>query len=74
MPQEHVFDEAARVADVLVQRRATAAIRAALRPGHGHTVQQAVAIERTIALEHMASGDVQIGLAAFRARMNPTFE
>jgi enoyl-CoA hydratase/carnithine racemase len=54
-------------------RAASAAIKSAVAIGEGLPVRAAIAAEREIALAHMASDDVQIGLAAFRTRGRPTF-
>jgi enoyl-CoA hydratase/carnithine racemase len=53
--------------------RASAAILRALRLGEGLPVGEALRAERSVALDHMTSPDVQIGIAAFRNRTEPEF-
>jgi enoyl-CoA hydratase/carnithine racemase len=53
--------------------RASAAILRALRQGEGLPVGEALRAERSVALDHMTSPDVQIGIAAFRNRTEPEF-
>ncbi|HXC77926.1 MAG TPA: enoyl-CoA hydratase/isomerase family protein [Candidatus Acidoferrum sp.] len=73
--EDQVLNVALEMAEVVVSRSAsgTAAIKAAIRLGGDLDLISAIAAERQIALDHMASADVQTGLAAFRARTTPRF-
>lgn len=75
VPESHVVEEAVAMADALAQKSSTglAAIKRALALGEGRPVEEALALERPIALEHMGSPDASIGLAAFASRTKPVF-
>jgi len=70
-----VLTRATAMAETLAVRSpaATAAIKRAMRSGQGLNIRDAIAAERDGAVRHMASGDVQIGLEAFRRRLKPDF-
>jgi enoyl-CoA hydratase/carnithine racemase len=70
-----VLTRAQELASVLAARSrgATAAIKAAIATGRTEQVARGTAQERHLAVAHMASADVQRGLAAFRARTTPDF-
>jgi len=74
-PEHEVLERAEAMAAVLSARspNATAAIKRALALAHDRDLPGLIGDERPIALHHMASDDVQIGLAAFRARTVPDF-
>ena len=73
--ESDVFRRAQAMAEILASRSvaANAAIKGAVAVGKGREIVDAIAAERPIALAHMASPDVQTGLAAFRARTTPSF-
>jgi enoyl-CoA hydratase/carnithine racemase len=75
VPETEVRAAAMEMAGVIAGRSAsgTAAIKAALRLGADRDVVSAIAGERQIALNQMASADAQKGFAAFRARTVPNF-
>lgn len=70
-----VFDEARRMADTLSRksRGGNAAIKAAVHVGAGRPLNDAIAAERPLAVDHMASADAQTGFDAFRSRSTPIF-
>ncbi len=70
-----VFDEARRMADTLSHksRAGNAAIKAAVRIGADRPLTDAIAAERCLAVDHMASEDAQAGFKAFRSRTTPVF-
>jgi enoyl-CoA hydratase/carnithine racemase len=71
-----VLERALEMARTLTQRSpaASAAIKRAVAVGAGRPLDEALALDLPIALEHMGSQDAQIGLAAFRARIEPSWE
>jgi len=73
--EEEVLPEARRMAAVLARksRGGTAAIKYAVHAGRGMSLAEAAALERPVALRHMASDDVQAGFAAFESRTEPDF-
>jgi enoyl-CoA hydratase/carnithine racemase len=75
VPAESLFDEAAAMADTLASRSAEAngAIKRAIREGAGLQLEDALELERSIAVPHMLGTDAQIGLDAFRSRTSPVF-
>jgi enoyl-CoA hydratase/carnithine racemase len=70
-----VFGEARRMADTLSHksRAGNAAIKAAVRIGADRPLTDAIAAERRLAVDHMASDDAQTGFNAFRSRTTPVF-
>jgi enoyl-CoA hydratase/carnithine racemase len=72
---EDVFDEAQRMADTLGRksRAGNAAIKAAVHVGADRPLTDAIAAERRLAVDHMASYDAQTGFNAFRSRTTPVF-
>jgi enoyl-CoA hydratase/carnithine racemase len=72
---EDVFDEAQRMATTLGRKSRTgnAAIKAAVHLGAGRPLTDAIAAERFLAVDHMASDDAQTGFTAFRSRTTPVF-
>jgi enoyl-CoA hydratase/carnithine racemase len=72
---DDVFDEALRMTDTLGRksRAGNAAIKAAVHIGADRPLTDAIAAERCLAVEHMASADAQTGLDAFRSRTAPVF-
>jgi enoyl-CoA hydratase/carnithine racemase len=75
VPEDEVYAASLQMANLLASRSAggLAAIKRALRVGADLDTQAALAAERPITLAHMASADVQIGMAAFRNRSTPDF-
>jgi enoyl-CoA hydratase/carnithine racemase len=75
VPVGELLARARSMAEVLASRSAlaSAAIKRAVREGCGSPLADGLAVERAVALEHMQSVDVQIGLAAFAGRSTPTF-
>lgn len=67
--------KAEAMAAVLAERSplANRNIKAAVHMGMQVDLHTALAVERRVAVEHMQSEDVQIGLAAFRNREKPRF-
>jgi enoyl-CoA hydratase/carnithine racemase len=74
-PDDDVTGAAERMATVLAQRSvaASAAIKDALQRGRDLALDDALDLERGIAVAHMASADAAIGFAAFRDRTTPNF-
>jgi enoyl-CoA hydratase/carnithine racemase len=72
---DDVFDEAQRMADTLGRksRAGNAAIKAAVHLGADRPLTEAIAAERHLAVDHMASEDARIGFDAFRSRTTPVF-
>jgi enoyl-CoA hydratase/carnithine racemase len=72
---DDIFDEAQRMADTLGRksRAGNAAIKAAVHVGAGRPLTDAIAAERRLAVDHMASKDAGIGFDAFRSRTTPVF-
>jgi enoyl-CoA hydratase len=72
---DDVFGEARRMAETLSRksRAGNAAIKAAVRLGADRPLAEAIAAERDLAVEHMASEDAQTGFDAFRSRTTPDF-
>jgi enoyl-CoA hydratase/carnithine racemase len=72
---DKLLSRAQEMAELLAARspRATAAIKQSLRLGEGVALHTALEIERKLAVEHMQSEDVQIGMEAFRTRTEPRF-
>jgi enoyl-CoA hydratase/carnithine racemase len=75
VPEADVVGRAREMATLLSERSAaaSAAIKEAVRLGSALDVPAALRAEREIAVRHMASDDVQVGLAAFRSRSRPDF-
>lgn len=73
--EDEVVHEARRMAAVLAtkSRAGTSAIKSAMRLGIDRPVTDALALERPIAVTHMASSDAQAGFAAFASRTRPDF-
>jgi enoyl-CoA hydratase/carnithine racemase len=73
--KDEVLAEARRMAEALASksRGGTAAIKRAVQQGRDRPLADAIGLERPLALSHMASQDVQVGLAAFAARATPQF-
>ncbi len=67
--------KAREMADLLALRSplANRNIKESVRLGMQMDLDAALALERRIAVDHMQSEDVQIGLAAFRSRQKPVF-
>src|SRR6201998_746147 len=65
---DEIFDAAQRMAEALGRksRAGNAAIKAAVHAGADRPLTDAIAAERSIAVDHMASDDAQTGFAAFR--------
>ncbi|ABH00829.1 enoyl-CoA hydratase (plasmid) [Rhodococcus jostii RHA1] len=76
VPEADVLARAKVMAAVLAGKSmsASAAIKAAVSIGADLPLRDAIDAERQIALRHMASEDVQTGLAAFRSRATPEFD
>jgi enoyl-CoA hydratase/carnithine racemase len=74
-PNDDVISVAERFGTVLAQRssRASAAIKEAVRRGRHLALDEALELERLIAVPHMGSLDASIGFAAFRNRVKPDF-
>jgi enoyl-CoA hydratase/carnithine racemase len=72
---DDVFGEAQRMADTLGRksRAGNAAIKAAVHLGADRPLTEAIAAERRLAVDHMASEDARIGFDAFRSRTTPVF-
>jgi enoyl-CoA hydratase/carnithine racemase len=72
---DDVFDEAQRMAETLGRksRAGNAAIKAAVHLGADRPLTDAIAAERSLAVDHMASDDAQTGFSAFRSRTAPVF-
>jgi enoyl-CoA hydratase/carnithine racemase len=72
---DDVFDEAQRMAETLARksRAGNAAIKAAVHAGADRPLSEAIAAERSLAVDHMASEDAATGFAAFRTRSTPVF-
>jgi enoyl-CoA hydratase/carnithine racemase len=70
-----VFDEAQRMADTLggKSRAGNAAIKAAIHLGADLPLPEAIAAERSLVVDHMASDDARTGFNAFRSRTTPDF-
>jgi enoyl-CoA hydratase/carnithine racemase len=75
VPDEDVIATATEMADVLAARSsaATAAIKDAVRRGAAMDLDDALLVERSIAVAHMSSGDAAHGLSAFKSRSKPDF-
>jgi enoyl-CoA hydratase/carnithine racemase len=73
---DDVFNEALRMAETLCGRSRTdnAAIKSAVHIGADRLLTDAIAAERCLALDQMASDDVQTGIDAFRSRTTPIFQ
>ena len=72
---DDIFDEAQRMAETLGRksRAGNAAIKAAVHVGAGRPLTDAIAAERGLAVDHMASEDARTGFNAFRSRTTPVF-
>jgi enoyl-CoA hydratase len=70
-----VFSEAHAMAKTLCVKSRTdnAAIKAAVYLGADRPLAEAIIAERPVALDQMASDDVQTGITAFRSRTDPVF-
>jgi enoyl-CoA hydratase/carnithine racemase len=70
-----IFEEAQRMAETLGRksRAGNAAIKAAVHVGAGRPLTDAIAAERHLAVDHMASQDARTGFEAFRSRTTPVF-
>lgn len=75
VPDEEVTDAAHEMALLLAERSpaASRAIKESVRRGASLALADALVVERSIAVEHMASTDAQLGLAAFRQGVRPNF-
>lgn len=75
VPDDEVLAVAEEMAFTLAERSVAnaRAIKTALREGRDLPLPEALDVERALAVEHMASGDAQIGLAAFSSRTSPDF-
>jgi enoyl-CoA hydratase/carnithine racemase len=73
---DDVFNEALRMAETLCGKSRTdnAAIKSAVHIGADRLLTDAIAAERSLALDQMASDDVQTGIDAFRSRTTPIFQ
>jgi enoyl-CoA hydratase len=74
-PEDRVTDRAQEMALVLSERSVTAsvAIKKAVLGGAELSLDDALVLERGLAVGHMSSVDAQTGLAAFRGRTTPDF-
>jgi enoyl-CoA hydratase/carnithine racemase len=72
---DDVFDEAQQMAETLARksRAGNAAIKAAMHAGADRPLSDAIAAERALAVDHMASDDAATGFTAFRSRTTPVF-
>jgi enoyl-CoA hydratase/carnithine racemase len=70
-----LFNETHAMATTLCAKSRTdnAAIKAAVHLGADRPLAEAITAERPVALDQMASDDVQTGLTAFRSRSTPVF-
>jgi enoyl-CoA hydratase/carnithine racemase len=70
-----VFSEAHAMAKTLCAKSRTdnAAIKTAVHLGAGRPLAEAITAERPVALDQMASDDVQTGMTAFRSHTEPVF-
>jgi enoyl-CoA hydratase/carnithine racemase len=70
-----IFSEAHDMATTLAAKSRTdnAAIKAAVYLGADRPLAEAIIAERPVALDQMASDDVQTGITAFRSRTDPVF-
>ncbi len=75
VPDEDVMTTATEMAEVLAERSslATAAIKDAVLRGAAMELDDALRLERSIAVAHMNSSDAAHGLAAFSNRTKPDF-
>jgi enoyl-CoA hydratase/carnithine racemase len=74
-PADRALERAREMARLLASRSplATANIKQAIRLGSQTDLSSALQIEQDLAVAHMTSEDVQIGLQAFRSRTEPHF-
>lgn len=74
-PAGDVLEIALEMAAVLAARSpaGSAAIKGAVAAGRGRPLDDALRLDRSFALEHMASEDAKVGLEAFRSRSQPVF-
>jgi enoyl-CoA hydratase/carnithine racemase len=70
-----VVEEARQMAETLGRksRAGNAAIKAAVHVGADRPLSDAIAAERALALDQMASDDAATGFTAFRSRITPVF-
>ncbi|HXA11813.1 MAG TPA: enoyl-CoA hydratase-related protein, partial [Mycobacterium sp.] len=70
-----VVEEAQQMAQTLGRksRAGNAAIKAAVHVGADRPLRDAIAAERALALDQMASDDAATGFTAFRSRTTPVF-
>lgn len=75
VPDDEVLDAAQEMALLLAERSrlASRAIKTSIRTGAGLPLNEALDIERAIAVQHMASADARHGLSAFTTRATPDF-
>lgn len=75
VPAANVVDVAIEMAQTLARRSplASTAIKRAVAAGLGRPLDEALALDRTFAVEHMMSHDAREGLKAFRSRTEPVF-
>lgn len=75
VPEDQVRDRALQMGQLLAtkSRAGTSAIKQALREGADRPLEEAIRLERPIAVGHMASTDAQHGFSAFAARAKPDF-
>src|SRR5690606_26959375 len=73
--RDRLLERAQEMADLLASRSplATAAIKQSVRLGEAMDLRTALEVERKLAVEHMQSEDVRIGMEAFRTRSEPRF-
>lgn len=73
--EDDVLNEARLMAETLAakSRSGNAAIKAAVLLGSDQPLPHAIAAERAVAVDHMASSDVQTGMDAFRTHTKPIF-
>jgi enoyl-CoA hydratase/carnithine racemase len=74
-PDDDALAVAERLASLLAQRSVagSAAIKEAVLRGRGLPLDDALNLERAIAVAHMKSADAALGFAAFRSRTTPDF-
>ncbi|PBC52050.1 enoyl-CoA hydratase [Rhodococcus sp. ACS1] len=74
-PEAEVVERAQQMAELLADKsmHASAAIKSAVALGRDRPLSDAIALERDIAVRHMAGSDARTGFEAFRARSVPVF-
>ncbi len=75
VPDDEMVNAAEEMALVLAERSmpGSRAIKTSIRTGAGLPLDEALDVERALAVEHMASADAQHGLTAFQERRTPDF-